>query len=163
MKNIERKEKIRIRKKKKKRSTSWEKGVLKDRRISIGRGLSEVNLTTKLSQWLRFAPLFGCSDPSFGRWWTSMCSHFWSASHLPRWLLCVRTPRHWPISVLAGLSYFYMVAAPQTAQQAPHNRETAELNALGPCVHTAPRRGVDTFLWSTCAALRRQTLSSEDI
>eukprot|EP00438_Fugacium_kawagutii_P007812 Skav220878 [mRNA] locus=scaffold2625:40678:43767:+ [translate_table: standard] len=36
---------------------------------------------------------------------TAICSTFWL------WLLCVRTPRHWPISVLAGLSYFYMVAA----------------------------------------------------
>ncbi|CAK9094669.1 unnamed protein product [Durusdinium trenchii] len=36
---------------------------------------------------------------------TAICSTFWL------WLLCVRTPKHWPISVLAGLSYFYMVAA----------------------------------------------------
>lgn len=36
---------------------------------------------------------------------TAICSTFWL------WLLCVRTPSHWPISVLAGLSYFYMVAA----------------------------------------------------
>eukprot|EP00913_Durusdinium_trenchii_P002085 g1926.t1 len=35
---------------------------------------------------------------------TAICSTFWL------WLLCVRTPKHWPISVLAGLSYFYMVA-----------------------------------------------------
>jgi len=36
---------------------------------------------------------------------TAICSTFWL------WLLCVRTPAHWPISIFAGLSYFYMVAA----------------------------------------------------
>ncbi|CAE7204310.1 stt3 [Symbiodinium sp. CCMP2456] len=36
---------------------------------------------------------------------TAICSTFWL------WILSVRTPKHWPVGLLAGLSYIYMVAA----------------------------------------------------
>jgi len=36
---------------------------------------------------------------------TAICSTFWL------WILSIRTPKHWPVGLLAGLSYIYMVAA----------------------------------------------------